>query len=145
MAFSIRLVNANVSFTSSISAVTGLKLSNTSSTCCLSAIGCSLLRICSSRSLMFTLVMLRSAADLSIFTSESRSLMIFVSLSISFVISPINSLYISTGASSPIQFIESASTFMDVRGVFNSCETFDTNSCLDSSITFIPAISSLKF
>ena len=40
--------------------------------------------------------------------------------------------------------IESASTFMEVSGVLSSCDTFDTNSCLDSSITRMPESIELK-
>ena len=87
--------------------------------------------------------MFKSAADLSILTSESRSLMILVSRSISPPISCINSRYSSIGTSS-CPFNESASTFIEVSGVFNSWETLDTNSCLESSSTFIRAVSSLN-
>ena len=39
---------------------------------------------------------------------------------------------------------ESASTFMEVSGVFSSWDTLATNSCLESSITFIRDRSWLK-
>ena len=76
------------------------------------------------------------SAALSIFTSESRSVMILFSRSISDAISTINSWYNSTGAPS-WAVSESASTFMDVSGVFSSCDTLETNSCRDSSNNFI--------
>ena len=144
MAFSIRFVNASVIFTSSTSATTGLKLSNTNSTCCFSAIGFNRFKICSSNSFTFKLAIFKSAADLSIFTRESKSLIILVSLSISLPISSINSLYNSIGASSML-LRESANTFIEVNGVFNSCDTFETNSCLDSSKTFILPSKELNF
>ena len=76
---------------------------------------------------------------MSIFTKESRSVMIVFSRSISSAMSVINSLYSSFGTSpiSPCATRESASTFMEVNGVFNSWDTLETNSCRESSCTFI--------
>ena len=66
--------------------------------------------------------------------------MILFSRSISSVISPINSLYNSTGTSSWARS-ESANTFIEVSGVFSSCDTLDTNSSLDLSTTrILPSI-----
>ena len=125
----MRLDSASESLTSSTSAVTALKLSNISSTWFLTAIGRSLLSICSRsslRSVGFTLIVpvLRSN-----FTRERRSFIILSSLSISLLISVRNSLYISTLASGWLSR-ESASTFIDVIGVLSSWDTLDTNSCL---------------
>ena len=141
MPFSTRFEMASVSFTSSTSAVTGRKLSSTSSTCCFCAIGRRRFKISSSSSLILSTAIFRLSAALSIFTSESRSVIILFSRSISVVISCMNSLYSSNGAFS-CMFKESASTFIDVKGVFNSCETFETNSCLESSSTFMRSNSS---
>ena len=74
----------------------------------------------------------KAAAFLSSLTRDNRSFIILVSLSISAVISVMNSLYISMGASGN-EVRESARTLTDARGVFNSCDTLDTNSCLDCS------------
>ena len=71
-------------------------------------------------------------ADLSSFTKERRSSIIFASLSISSEISCINSAYISFGTFS-ILIKESANTLIDVIGVFNSWDTLATNSSLDLS------------
>ena len=61
--------------------------------------------------------------------------MIWFSLSISSDMSVMNSRYSSTGASS-IPIRESASTRMEVMGVFSSWDTLETNSCLDWSTAF---------
>ena len=65
-----------------------------------------------------------SAAVLSIFTKESKSVIILFSRSISSAISPMNSLYNSTGTSSCASS-ESANTFIEVRGVFITHSHYD--------------------
>ena len=69
--------------------------------------------------------------------------MIWFSRSTSFLMSIMNSRYISTGTSSCCTR-ESARTFIDVMGVLSSWETLETNSCLDSSSAFILARTWLK-
>ena len=134
--FSTRLLMASVNFTSSTSALTGRKESRIREILLWSAIGRRRFRIFSSSSLIFILVIFISAAFLSIFTRESRSVIILFSLSISSVISERNSWYSSSGTPCcPTR--ESARTFMEVIGVFSSWDTLDTNSCLDSSRVFI--------
>ena len=71
-------------------------------------------------SLISTSLMFKVPAVLSIFTRERRSVIMEFSLSISWVISTMNSLYISLVAPSPMVMSESARTFMEARGVFNS-------------------------
>ena len=136
MAFSIRLVKINESFTSSTSAIISRLLMSVSSISVFLAIGRSRRKISSVSALISTDVIFTDAADLSIFTSASRSLMILSSRSISSAISTMNSRYSSTGTSS-CAIRESASTFMEVIGVFSSWETFATKSCLVSSSAFI--------
>ena len=136
MAFSTRFEIARDSFISSTSAVTGLKLSNTTSIFRVAAIGRSRFRIFSTRVFIFSDLIFSVFAVLSILTRDSRSLMILFSLSISSDKSPMNSLYNSAGTSSCVRR-ESASTFMEVRGVFSSWDTLETNSFLESSRTLI--------
>ena len=69
--------------------------------------------------------------------------MIWFSLSTSFLISTMNSRYISTGTLS-CSTSESARTFMEVIGVLSSWDTLETNSCLDSSSAFMRASTWLK-
>ena len=69
---------------------------------------------------------------MSVLTRVRRSLMISASRSISWTISSMNSLYISAGTSLCVRS-DSDNTFIEVIGVFSSCDTFETNSCLDSS------------
>ena len=135
-AFSIRFEKASVSLTSSISPTTSRKLSKVTSIFLLAAIGFILFNRSSKRALILTWVIFNAADFLSIFTRVKRSFIILLSLSISSTISVMNSRYISFGTSS-CKSRESASTFMEVIGVFSSCDTFETNSCLDSSNTCI--------
>ena len=97
--------------------------------------GRSRFNISCSNALISTWAILISVAALSIFTRDSKSSIILLSLSISSEISIINSRYSSTGTSS-IPISESASTRMDVIGVFSSWDTLDTNSSLDWSTVF---------
>ena len=143
MAFSTRFEIAKVSFTSSTSATTSLALSKITSISRCFAIGLKRFKINSNKELISIVSMFKSGAVLSSFTRDNKSLIILFSLSISSAISTINSLYNSTGTSS-CAIKESANTFMEVIGVFNSWETLDTNSCLESSKTFIFFNSSLK-
>ena len=136
MAFSTRFVMIRVILTSSTSATTGRTLSNTTSTSFFRAMGRSLFKISSVRSLMFNDTIFRSCTFLSIFTSANRSVMIWFSLSISEAMSSMNSRYSSAGTFSCASR-ESDNTLMDVMGVFNSWDTFATNSCRESSNAFI--------
>ena len=133
MAFSTRLVIARDIFTLSTSAVTSRMLSRISSTFPRLAMGRRRFKISSSSPLIFTCSMfIWSSAVLSILTSISRSSMIWFSRSISSEISVINSRYSSTGTSS-IPIRESASTRIEVMGVFSSWDTLETNSWRDWS------------
>ena len=132
MAFSTRLENASDSLDASISALTLRLLSNTTSTLAFSAIGRRRFRIVSINSFTSVTAMFSSWVFRSIFTRVSKSEIMEFSLSISSAISCINSRYNSFGTSSCVRR-ESASTFMEVSGVFSSWDTLDTNSCLDSS------------
>ena len=136
MAFSIRFVRISDIFTSSISAVTSLVLTSRSSISLFLAMGRILFKMISASSFILTLVIFSSAADLSIFTSTSRSLMILSSRSISSAISSRNSRYNSAGTSCCARR-ESASTLTDVIGVFSSWDTFATKSCLELSMFII--------
>ena len=102
------------------------------------AIGRTLRRTSSTIPLTLVSLMLSLESFRSILTSVSSSVMIWFSLSTSFLISIMNSRYISTGTLSCCTR-ESARTFIDVIGVFSSWETLETNSCLDSSSAFILA------
>ena len=73
----------------------------------------------SKSSLILTDVIFKSADDFSNFTKDNKSLIILLSLSISSAISTINSLYNSFGTFSWLKR-ESANTFIEVIGVFNS-------------------------
>ena len=121
-----------LNLTSSTSAITGLKLSSTTSIFFTSAIGLNLFKVLSTSSLIFTVEILILSFPLSILTRLSKSVIISFSRSISFAISVKNSWYNSSGTFSwPTK--ESARTFIEVIGVFNSWDTFETNCCLDSS------------
>ena len=123
---------------SSISAYTSLILTIVSSISLFCAIGLTLFRISSHISLTLHSLILSLESLRSMRTRVSSSVMIWFSLSTSFLISSMNSRYISTGALS-ICSRESARTFMEVIGVLSSWDTLETNSCLDSSSAFMRA------
>ena len=102
------------------------------------AIGRTLRRIISTISLTFVSLTFSLESLRSMRTSVRSSVMIWFSLSTSFLMSIMNSLYISTGTLS-CETRESARTFIEVMGVLSSWDTLETNSCLDSSKAFMRA------
>ena len=100
------------------------------------AIGLRRFKTDSSKSLIFVDEIFISLAVLSNLTRDNRSLMILLSRSISSAMSTKNSRY-NSGATFSCINKESAKTFTEVKGVFNSWETLETNSCLDFSRFFI--------